>query len=221
MRTRSGATNLATAAPTASTTTATTSNERKRTRSSSSQQQHQQQLVDEHVENKDSDSDSGNKKKAKKGTKKNEEAAVDEVISTTLIDDEVVEVEAEGEGEEGPEDPFGVNTMTLKELKEQLKERSLSIHGTQKVLAKRLHDRLLKEQNPDYKPKPIGRTCKWCQSSMKKRRTRSGKEFYGCSSFPHCQYTTSLSGYAKPGREHLKGKYATFYNPNFNYERYY
>jgi hypothetical protein len=146
------------------------------------------------------------------------EAPVVEDIEVGTTGAEEVEDEEE---EEVAVDTFGVDKMTMKELKEQLKERCLSINGTQKVLAKRLLDRLIKEQDPEYKPKPQGRTCKWCQAPMKKRRTRKGDQFYGCSAFPHCQYTTSLSGYAKPRREHLKGKYATFYNPNFDYERYY
>jgi hypothetical protein len=100
-------------------------------------------------------------------------------------------------------DSFGVDSMTVKEVKEALKKRQLSIKGTDKVLKKRLLERLLKEQDPDYTPKPKGRHCKWCNALMKKKNSFRG-EFYGCSTWPACQYTTSMSGHADPKREHLE-----------------
>ncbi len=150
-----------------------------------------------------------------------EEPDVIEEVATVLDEEEGPEDEGGEDDDNNEDDEFGVFKMNMKEIKEQLRERTLSTNGTLKVIAKRLVDRLTKEKDPEYKPKPKGRYCKWCQAPMKKRRTRKGDQFYGCSAFPHCQYTTSLSGYAKPKREHLKGKYATFYNPNFDYERYY
>ena len=120
------------------------------------------------------------------------------------------------------EDPLATNTntadnellsvedMDIKAIKTQLKERNLSIKGTHKVLAKRLLERLQKEKDPDYVPFKKGRHCKWCEAPMKKRRNIFKKtEFYGCSAYPTCQYTTSMSGHARPDREHLKGVAAT------------
>lgn len=103
---------------------------------------------------------------------------------------------------------LGIDAMSVKGVKDMLKERDLSIKGTEKVLKKRLIDRLIKEQDPAYKPKPKFRTCKWCGAYMKKRNGFKG-EFYGCSTFPACQYTTSMSGHANPKREHLRGREAT------------
>lgn len=102
-----------------------------------------------------------------------------------------------------------VAAMTLKSVKEELKKRDLSVKGVDKVVRKRLSDRLLKECDPEYKPREKGRHCKWCGALMVKKSVRYGEDrwgrFYGCSAYPTCQYTTNLNGYARPEREHLKG----------------
>ena len=105
---------------------------------------------------------------------------------------------------EDEEPDFGIEGMTVPTIKNLLKERDLSTNGDKKTLVKRLHDRMVKEQDPEYEPKRKGRHCKWCDSLMQKRRSLKG-DFYGCSTYPECQFTTSLSGHANPKREHLKG----------------
>jgi ssDNA-binding Zn-finger/Zn-ribbon topoisomerase 1 len=118
----------------------------------------------------------------------------------------IIEDNTEDENEEV--DDFGVEKMPVPKIKEMLKERDLSVKGDKKVLSKRLIERLTKEKNPDYEPRRLGRHCKWCDSLMKKKRGIKG-DFYGCTAYPECQYTTSLSGYAKPTRDFLKGQPAT------------
>lgn len=124
-------------------------------------------------------------------------------------DDQPIEPSEDSEEDEGGQpvgvvDIWGVEKMKLPEIKAMLKERDLSIRGDKKILSKRLIDRLSKEQNPEFKPKPRGRFCKWCEAPMKKRRGFKG-DFYGCTSYPECQYTTSLSGKVDPKREALRG----------------
>lgn len=104
-----------------------------------------------------------------------------------------------------------LNLKTLNELKEMLKERDLSVNGKKEILINRLALRLEKEKDPLYvaKPKKKIKICEWCGAYMIKRNGRKG-EFYGCASYPDCQYTTSLSGYAKPSREVLRGVSAPF-----------
>jgi hypothetical protein len=131
----------------------------------------------------------------------------DEGTKDNVLNDEEI-VEDVDDDDETSADEFGVNEMEIKQVKQQLKERKLSIKGSDKVLKKRLLDRLVKEKDPEYKPKPKGRTCKWCGSLMKKKNGFRG-EFYGCSSYPNCQYTTSMSGHADPKRDHLRGVAAT------------
>jgi ssDNA-binding Zn-finger/Zn-ribbon topoisomerase 1 len=115
------------------------------------------------------------------------------------------------ENEEGmestfdPDDPFGIESMTIEEIQNKLQERNLSTNGDERVLKKRLSDRLTKEQDPKYKPRSKNiRSCAWCGELMKKRNGFRG-DFYGCSTFPRCQYTTSLKGDANPSKEHLRG----------------
>jgi ssDNA-binding Zn-finger/Zn-ribbon topoisomerase 1 len=79
--------------------------------------------------------------------------------------------------------------VTIKEVKEAPKKRQLSIKGTDNVLKKRLLERLVKEKDPEYTPKPKGRHCKWCGALMKKKNSFRG-EFYGCSTWPACQERT-------------------------------
>jgi hypothetical protein len=165
------------------------------------------------------------------------EAAIEDVIVVDDIehthdefdakddDDDEEENEAEDNGRaadmDATVDEWEIEQMDLKTIKEILREKDLSIKGNQKVLAKRLIGRLHKEKDPDYKPRPKGRVCKWCGAFMKKRRSLKGP-FFGCETWPACQYTTSLSGYAKPSREHLKGKPGVMqYRDSSWYERYY
>ena len=131
--------------------------------------------------------------------------------------EDVIEIQDDNESEDNAEekgeskaavddtiDEWDIEKMAVPSIKEMLKERELSTNGDKKVLIKRLVARLHKEKDPEYKAKPKGRHCKWCGALMQKRRSLKGP-FFGCSTWPECQYTTSLSGYAKPQREHLKG----------------
>jgi hypothetical protein len=90
----------------------------------------------------------------------------------------------------GDEDEFGVHAMTVTAIKDLLNTRELSTNGDKKVLSKRLLERLVKEKDPDYKPKPKGRFCKECPTPtlMRKRNGVRGP-FFGCSNYPQCCYT--------------------------------
>jgi ssDNA-binding Zn-finger/Zn-ribbon topoisomerase 1 len=115
------------------------------------------------------------------------------------------ENEERAEASFDPDDPFGIESMTIEEIQEKLQDRNLSTNGDERVLKKRLSDRLTKEQDPKYKPRAKTiRSCAWCGELMKKRNGFRG-DFYGCSTFPRCQYTTSLKGDANPSKEHLRG----------------
>jgi DNA topoisomerase-1 len=67
--------------------------------------------------------------------------------------------------------------------------------------------RLDKKGNPVPLPEPTEVPCPKCQEGqMMKRRGRFGRPFYGCSRYPHCDYTTNdlalVSEYTpEPGEE--------------------
>ena len=90
------------------------------------------------------------------------------------------------------EDEFGVHAMTVAAIKDLLNARDLSTNGAKKVLSKRLIERLVKEKDVTYKPKPKGRFCKECAipTLMRKRNGVRGP-FFGCTNYPACHYTES------------------------------
>ncbi len=127
--------------------------------------------------------------------------------SGSEVENDVVVVDISDDEDAEPAvavDQWEVEKMTVPAIKEMLKARDLSVRGDKKVLSKRLIERLTKELNPEYKAKPKGRHCKWCDALMSKKRGFKG-DFYGCSTYPECQYTTSLPGHANPKKEFLKG----------------
>jgi hypothetical protein len=94
------------------------------------------------------------------------------------------------------EDEFGVHAMKVSEIKEKLNSRDLSTNGDKKVLSKRLIERLTKEKDPEYKPKPKGRFCKVCTTpTLMRKRSGVRGPFFGCSNYPQCSYTENR-GYA-------------------------
>ena len=102
---------------------------------------------------------------------------------------------------EDGEDEFGVYAMKVAEIKEKLKERDLSTNGDKKVISKRLIERLVKEKDPSYKPKPKGRFCKECvvPTLMQKRNGVRGP-FFGCANYPQCMYTENRGSMAMLGK---------------------
>ena len=98
-------------------------------------------------------------------------------------------------------DEFGVYVMKVSEIKEKLKERDLSTNGDKKVLSKRLTERLVKEKDPTYKPKPKGRFCQECvvPTLMQKKNGVRGP-FFGCSNYPQCMYTENRGSMAMLGK---------------------
>ena len=91
---------------------------------------------------------------------------------------------------------FGVSAMTVAEIKSKLTERDLSTNGVKKVLSKRLVERLAKEEDPAFKPKPKGRFCKVCTSpTLMRKRSGVRGPFFGCTAYPLCTYTENR-GYA-------------------------
>lgn len=99
--------------------------------------------------------------------------------------------------EETDDDEINVGALTVSTIKDMLKERDLSTNGDKKVLSKRLIERLVKEKDPDYKPKPKGRFCKVCVDPplMQKRNGVRGP-FFGCANYPQCTYTENRGGMA-------------------------
>lgn len=92
----------------------------------------------------------------------------------------------------GSSDEFSVSAMTVSKIKEMLKERDLSTNGDKKVLSKRLVERLVKEKDPEYKPKPKGRFCKVCpEPTLMRKRSGVRGPFFGCGNYPNCSYTES------------------------------
>ncbi len=133
--------------------------------------------------------------------------ALNEAVETKIEEEFSDDSETENSSRVDAGD-HNVEKMTVAEIKAHLKERDLSIKGDKKVLTKRLIERFAKEKDPEYQPKRKGRHCKWCDNLMKKKRGFKG-DFYGCTAYPNCLYTTSLSGHANPQKEHLKGVAAT------------
>ena len=94
-------------------------------------------------------------------------------------------------------DEFGVHAMKVPEIKDKLKERDLSTNGDKKVLSKRLIERLMKEKEPTYKPKPKGRFCKVCvEPALMQKRMGVRGPFFGCPNYPECTYTENRGGMA-------------------------